>query len=187
MQNEILEVLKTLDPAKEEHWTDDGLPSLEFLSKKMNVPVKRVDVTNAAPHFTKENPQLDVVSGKKEEKLDVLAKEVSSAEMELEKARKQLEKAQRAVSEAQAKHDSALEKQKTNSGVDSNIEEIQKYLKKQADLREEAHGRAKKLIDAGIDLSLFSDKAPIDKAMARKTGFGHERPSHKVKEQGGVE
>lgn len=56
----ILTALKQLDPANADHWTGDGAPRLDVLAKLMKVSnVKRGDVTEAAPHFTKDNPTLE--------------------------------------------------------------------------------------------------------------------------------
>lgn len=56
----ILTALKQLDPANAEHWTGDGAPRLDVLAKLMKVSnVKRGDVTEAAPLFTRENPSLE--------------------------------------------------------------------------------------------------------------------------------
>lgn len=56
----ILTALKQLDPANADHWTGDGAPRLDVLAKLMKVSnVKRGDVTEAAPHFTRDNPTLE--------------------------------------------------------------------------------------------------------------------------------
>jgi len=52
----ILTALKALDPKNDDHWTSDGLPRLDAIKVS---GVKRGDVTDAAPNFTRENPTLE--------------------------------------------------------------------------------------------------------------------------------
>jgi len=55
----IIKALPQLDAKNDDHWTSDGLPRLDVLAKLMKVSnVKRGDVTEAAPNFTKDNPTL---------------------------------------------------------------------------------------------------------------------------------
>lgn len=52
----ILKALEQLDPAKDEHWTADGMPRVDVVAGLTgNEAVKRADITQAAPQFTREN------------------------------------------------------------------------------------------------------------------------------------
>lgn len=57
MSQEIINALKELDPKNGDHWTGDGLPKLSALK---DVKANRQEVTAAAPHFTRENPTLEI-------------------------------------------------------------------------------------------------------------------------------
>jgi hypothetical protein len=53
MSQKIIDALKKLDPANEDHWTTEGLPRLEVLKDILGEVVSRVDVTNAARGFSR--------------------------------------------------------------------------------------------------------------------------------------
>lgn len=57
MSQEIIDALKELDPKNDDHWTGDGLPKLSALK---DVKANRQEVTAAAPHFTRENPKVEI-------------------------------------------------------------------------------------------------------------------------------
>lgn len=54
---EILEAVKSLDPANDEHWTSDGLPRLDAVENLLGAGVARKQVTNAAPDFNRGHAQ----------------------------------------------------------------------------------------------------------------------------------
>ncbi len=50
----IKEALKTLDPIDDEQWTADGMPRVDVVAKMVeNDELKRVEITAAAPDFTR--------------------------------------------------------------------------------------------------------------------------------------
>lgn len=49
----IQEALASLDKADDGHWTTDGLPRIDVVSKRVGTSLKRGDITNAAPDFTR--------------------------------------------------------------------------------------------------------------------------------------
>jgi hypothetical protein len=53
----ILEALKSLEVQNDDHWTANGAPSLTEISKLVGENVKRKDVTEVAPMFTRERAQ----------------------------------------------------------------------------------------------------------------------------------
>ncbi len=55
-KEQILEALQTLDTENDEHWTNQGLPAVAALGID---DLKRKDITEAAPHFTRENPAFE--------------------------------------------------------------------------------------------------------------------------------
>lgn len=52
--SKILEALKALDPKNDEHWTQQGAPSIEKVTEALGEPVKRKEITDAAPTFNRE-------------------------------------------------------------------------------------------------------------------------------------
>lgn len=60
MKEKILDALKKLDPANEDHWTSDGLPRLDVVNTHMEgAQVTRQQITEVAKGFTQKNPTLE--------------------------------------------------------------------------------------------------------------------------------
>lgn len=58
---QIREALGLLDVEDDAHWTSDGLPRVDVLSGLLDDPeLRRADITKAAPHFYRKNPQLEL-------------------------------------------------------------------------------------------------------------------------------
>ena len=55
----IEDVLKSLDPADDDHWTSDGLPRLDVINSLCDSPVSRSEVSEVGKNFTRENPVLE--------------------------------------------------------------------------------------------------------------------------------
>jgi len=59
MSEQITTALTKLDPTNDEHWTAQGLPRVETVAELAGLSdLKRSDITEAAPDFTRTNPQL---------------------------------------------------------------------------------------------------------------------------------
>ncbi len=54
---DILEAVKGLSPANDEHWTTDGLPRLDAVENMLGASVTRKQLTNAAPDFNRGHAQ----------------------------------------------------------------------------------------------------------------------------------
>ena len=54
MDNELINALRQLDPANDEHWTDDGAPALEPVRIALGRVVQRKEVTTVAPELTRD-------------------------------------------------------------------------------------------------------------------------------------
>jgi len=68
----IKEALTALDVADDEQWTADGLPKVDTMQEATaNPELKRADITEAAPLFTRTNPVLEVEDVTAGEKSDV--------------------------------------------------------------------------------------------------------------------
>lgn len=50
---QIIEALEMLDPENDAHWTSEGLPLVEVVSAVLARPVKRQEITAAAPTFSR--------------------------------------------------------------------------------------------------------------------------------------
>jgi hypothetical protein len=58
MKMNIADALDELDLDNDEHWTSDGLPRLDAVEEYLGRKTTRKEVKEAAPHFTRDNPQL---------------------------------------------------------------------------------------------------------------------------------
>jgi len=58
--NEIRAALAQLDTKNNDQWTGDGLPAIDAVNKLVKGSVRRAEITEAAPKFTRDNPALEV-------------------------------------------------------------------------------------------------------------------------------
>lgn len=58
---DIREALGQLDTMEDKDWTAEGQPAVERVSELMGEKVTRQQITNAAPHFTRQNTELEEV------------------------------------------------------------------------------------------------------------------------------
>lgn len=157
MKEKIIAALKGLDPRNSEHWTAEGLPAL----KALNIEgLKRSDVTEAAPHFTRDNPALTTPNDEIEkEKRDTAAKMAEDAKAKLgtieeQKAALQVEidRVQKVMVEARAEYVTLLEK----------MDVLVRH--------EQREGVARKPIHDIMDFIASQQKLREDKAKALKGG-----------------
>lgn len=78
MKNKIIDALLKLDQSNEDHWTADGLPKVDALEIE---GVTRAQISEAAPHFTKENPVIETPA-EVQDKAE--AKAVEEAELDID-------------------------------------------------------------------------------------------------------
>jgi hypothetical protein len=196
IQDAIRFALAKLDTLNDDHWTENGLPRLDALGFKEKVT--RVEVTAAAPLFTRANPaavaapapapnlspespanptQLSALPTNEE--LDKLQAEIALAHVEVEKAQEAKTIAMRAVELAQAKRDrllAVIEKARPPHAHE-NIMGIRAVLERSQIERQAKGDVAKELRAAGITAALLQSGSKLDQAMARKRGLGGNRPS----------
>lgn len=55
MSDKIKAALAALDPAKDEHWTSDGLPRLDVLKEILQMEVSRADIQAVSKTFSRKN------------------------------------------------------------------------------------------------------------------------------------
>jgi hypothetical protein len=56
---DLLQVLRTLDPENDDHWTTDGLPRVDAVTKIVGGKVDRDQITDAAPLLNRESMRAD--------------------------------------------------------------------------------------------------------------------------------
>lgn len=91
---QILQALSLLDPENNDHWTADGLPRLDQLSKLSGAKFTRKDVTNADPEFNREKASLEKAEANREKSRQArdtegeakLAADIAAKEEEISKA-----------------------------------------------------------------------------------------------------
>lgn len=187
LQNEIRAALAKLDAKDDNHWTENGLPRLDALGFS-KAPL-RADVTAAAPLFTRSNPVVEVAASQEPEakielpeapthaELDVLQRELEAAEAEVRKAEDFKTEAERAVRVAQVKRDNLAILLDKARPMHENILGIRAVLERGKETRAAAAAVAAQLREVGVTAKLLTGKSPLDQAMARKRGFGLQRPN----------
>lgn len=105
-----------------------------------------------------------------------LQKQLEGAQAVLDEKRAAANIAQRAVLEAEAELDRLIMMRDAKVDPQANQRAIMEYLERQQQVKIEKHERVQQLLKAGVTPAMFQAKAPIDQAMARKTGRGGQRP-----------
>lgn len=197
MSVEIRAALAKLDPKNEDHWTENGLPRLDALG--LTPLPKRVEVTEAAPLYTRANPVVPVEAVKAEpvqeqpkavapnaDQLAGLQGDLDAAEALVRDQQSALNEAQRAVVKAQAMRDEVITKI-AKAGIrpdHENIHGIRAVLERSKIERAEKAAIASELKKHGITAKLLQGGSKLDQAMARKSGFGLQRPKMQQGQQG---
>jgi hypothetical protein len=193
--NAIRAALAKLDVKNDDHWTEQGAPRLDAL--ELASKVSRQDVTAAAPLFNRTNPvftsagqaAIDAMAAQAEaiappvltsDELEMLELEVAEAVKEVEAQDKVVDAAKSKLVLAQQKRDQLIQRM-DEGGADRtrnrNQEGIMAVLERGKIEREEKAKLARELRSAGITAKLLQAGSPLDQAMARKRGFGNQRPN----------
>lgn len=156
MTSSIKEALEILDPADDEQWTEDGLPLVEIVRELTgNQNLKRKDITDAAPLFTRENsePNEDLLKVVDAEIEELIAKrdEIANRLHRLFQRRNQLYN-EKARSTTPAKE----------------AEARQAFIKRQNQNRQERHAKVQALLATGLKPSDLDPRTPLDQAFAKK-------------------
>ena len=203
----IREALSALDPADDDLWTRDGLPRTEVLSELVEVSaLSRKEITQAAPRFTREHPDLSLgedgppeTSGAPTRDQDdedpdshdpgPIAEteelELEQAEAAVHHAQSVLDAANRKLAEVRVVRDRLVEaKERAQRDPNGTMHTIQSYLRRRSTISEERGSQRARILASGIKPEdFFPSKSPIDHAMRRKTGFGHGRPQLRKPDQ----
>lgn len=209
---DIREALSKLDTIDDEAWTSDGAPKIDAVKELLGRPVTRQEILDAAPKFTRQNPDLgdepvaeteaesdnqptderEVIDF--EEFFESEPKDVNSFLSFLDRVptsqlqelkdgldgqRKNFQDMRSKLDEYDRRVSGAL--QMVKSRIQREIPDIsdreanQNYLQSQAALRAKKKEATTQLLK-GIKLSDLDPRAPIDRAFARKTARGTQRP-----------
>ena len=207
---DIREALATLDTLDDEAWTSDGLPKIEAVKELLGRPVTRQEIVDAAPKFTRQNPELDsepeeqpqstvqeTVEPEPVDLSDALSVEpmnpntflafldrvptsqlqelkdgLDGRKNEFRDLRGKLDEYDRLINIATTLVKSRIQREIPDI---SEREATQAYLKSQAELRARKKAFTNELLK-GVKLSELDPRAPIDRAFARKTARGTQRP-----------
>lgn len=208
---DIRDALGTLDALDDEAWTSDGLPKIDAVKDILGRPVSRQEIVDAAPKFTRQNPDLGDESVPEEvaeeggptderqpidfeEFLESEPKDVNSFLSFLDRVpvyqlqelkdgldgqRKSFQDMRYKLEEFDRRVAGALTMVKSRISREipdiSDREANQAYLQSQAELRAKKREATTQLLK-GIKLSDLDPRAPIDRAFARKTTRGTQRP-----------
>ena len=198
-KNNLGDALETLNPENDDHWTADGAPKLSALEIVMGDKVKRADVTNMFPLFTREvsAENAAITKTEAEMKLERAAKApvveedigealhdaVDNAEFDLNSARADLDTATIALGKAQESYADALKARDDAFPPMTNTQNIREFLDEQHRQRVARFTHSDAFIRKAD--AAFLAKAPIDKAFTSKRNRGTRRPVHpRVARQG---
>lgn len=185
---DIRAVLRELDPEDDDHWTQDGLPRLDLAGLR---GLRRRDVTNAAPLFTRTAPggaaePVDEAPPDpgEDEPSRGLKEELEELEALLAEYDKSIEVLRVKREEAQKRRDELWEQ----TGAGANIpfhEAIKHHLNRQAQIRADKAAGARALqklaAQAGVGGAVpAATKAPVDRAFESKRSFGGRRPPNRL-------
>lgn len=196
MTEKIVAALKQLDAKNDNHWTADNLPRLEAVKLlASDQAVTRAMIEEAMPGFTRaglapvistppetsdapaeigsglgdntqaeqvqEEPWSDAAFERAKARMDAAAERKAAADQEYAQAVKEV--------------DVHIEARESAGQTETLADHLAGYFKGQALIREQ---RAKRVLELrGISLKdLLPGRAPIDNAMARRTGMGMKRP-----------
>jgi hypothetical protein len=169
----ITEALHKLDPANDSHWTTDGLPVLDVVSKLVGKTVTRDELD---PEYCRDvaiEPEVDDTT--QSQKVSLKSEELARTIATLEKKRNAISNELR---QAQLQYSACLEIEARMS-PQNDTKARRAYLEQANARRAERAGIVAQgmAILHGVDPSKLEVRAPIDQAMQRKTGFGKNRPS----------
>lgn len=191
---ELKEALEKLDPANDDHWTDDGAPRLSAVVAVVGREVKRKEITDASPGLTRESarrgptgnegevaptgaetdgpagPDVDAEPGAdegrdaKREELTGRRDYIAAA---IEKMRAEIVVLNGYIAEASKEHDEVTSKLEAEFPPKRFSENIQEFLASQhAERVRRAAGRVQTVVN----------KSPLDQSMARRNTRGAQRP-----------
>lgn len=200
-KEKIKEALSELDTVDDDQWTNEGAPLVEVVSRLVGENVTRQEIVEAAPKFTRENPELeeDNSSDGEEQPNETAPDPDQDSEPEenitedepsvkdLENRMKEIDgdraDIEREITELK-EHSVALkfEKKKIQNYINSlspnsdNQTAIREFINSQNQSRED-RVNVRNGILRGVDPSTLDPRSKLDAAMSRKNNRGSQRPA----------
>lgn len=199
--------LLTLKPENADQWTADGLPKVDALGipglKRADITAVAPQFTRENPTLEikapeedanpeegaedeseESNPEEHEASDDEEasdeegdEEVQVTSNDpVKVAAEEVARLEKLQNDVSRDLDKARHAYDALVDAQAKEQGYRTSQHDIMDYIASQRKLREERGARHRAVMNSGFDLSAVGP-APIDRAMARNTGRGGQRPN----------
>jgi hypothetical protein len=199
VSEKIIQALGKLDQKDDSHWTSDGAPRVDVLSKMVGEELTRAAIVGAAPDFTRATLKLPepAPSPTAADVADAAAKVAASAPPVVQKVldqRAQVREAiaaldeeiaaQRAEVEAAQKKLRELEAAQNtlHDGISSEYSHVENQLAIMAAIDRAKETRAQRAGNRAILRQAFTKdeltgKSGLDQALAAKRGFGQNRPA----------
>ena len=179
---DLISVLRDMDHDDDDIWTDDGLPRMEYIEAMMgDNSIKRKDVTDAAPHFSRGHadlPEENEVAFEKEEvdpEISEARAELRNAEADLRAAEEAVREAQLVLKNAQKIHDEAYNKVQRVDPPMTNAQAIRNFIDKSNEERMKRYVKRAAVLEA-LPGGSIDPRMPIDQAFERKRNRGGTRP-----------
>jgi len=132
----ILEALPKLDPKNDAHWTADGLPKADIVSKLVGATLTREDISEEAPEFCRGTQSLPVQA---KGQLEVLQEKLATIDLQMGELNKQRTQVMRSLDELIE----VVEKQQKDGN--SIVSFLQRQQEIQLEQAEERHRLAERL------------------------------------------
>lgn len=198
MREQIIEALRKLDPANDDHWTGQGLARVDVVAKFSGIPtLTRKDMADVMPLLVRSDAakllsQLGIEPGEDQPCFDegepeqgdiaTISPDVASLEYartqlvsELEQVRQQRSELLATEVDLSARVDKLTTEIEVRKPSQTTTDAILTYQKRQNELRAARVNQIKTLIDEGI-VDRTATAAPIDAAMKMHRGYGIQRP-----------
>lgn len=173
----IKEALLKLDPSDDSHWTSDGLPRLNVVSRFCGSgDLSRQDVTDADPEFCRdkaERPPPDPLPEPQAEEpsqMALLDQEISGLVSEKEALERQ-------IAGLSARRDSLQEGKFRENSPSADTAARLEYVRRQNQVRLERAGRRQSFLQSGVTVDDIDPRSPMDRAFSRQTKRGANRPA----------
>lgn len=185
MSDKIIDALNKLDPNENAHWTEEGQPQLAVVQQFAgDKNIKRKEITDAAPLFTREKALADLAERNKDpvktEPVITHPPVELTSEDHLRRLQSELADLAKARADAQIAHEE--KRKEIDKFIESGAvraekfhETMEGYKRAQQVMRESRHGNAEFLENAK-QAGLLETRAPIDQVMRRQSNRFGERP-----------
>lgn len=181
----LKDALGFLDPAKDEEWTDDGLPRVDVVQRLMDdTSITREVISREDPSFCREEArkrketkgQADNGVRNQEAKAETGDSEIRKLDKDIASLMAERDKVTKQITELSKKRDRLQAKLFQQYSPESDTKARLVFIKKQNELKTERHSKGQKILQ-GVNRDILDPKSPLDKAMSRKNTRGTQRPT----------